>query len=211
MPVSDTKNQTDDKIALENPTKPTHQVQVECCFDGIVLSTTPTTTHAWQVDNSKRKPRLTMKILLQIFALCPLFTFVTASNAVDSVPTQPPTHCPSSIACAPFQPQYLYSKTLGSCPPRFEDYKYECGPQMPPINVQCLPSAYEVMGCEFDPEGINVPISHQWRIDSNNATIGAGGRVRCNAGELVAISVFVWSSFDSGTGYTYAICPASNY
>lgn len=143
--------------------------------------------------------------------LCLLGPFCNLQAAENANPGIPPTHCPSAVACAPFQPAYYYAKTVGSCPPTYENARFECGPQLPPINVQCLPSAFEVMNCEFDPEGVNVPISHTWQIDSGNATIGQAGRVRCNAGELVAISVFVTSPFDSAVGYTYATCPAYAY
>lgn len=153
-----------------------------------------------------------MKISLRIAALSSVLSLLGSAQAAENVhPGNPPVHCASMIGCAPFQPQYLYAKILGSCPPSQENFRYECGPELPPINVQCLPSAFEVMNCEFDPEGVNVPISHTWQIDSGNATIGQAGRVRCNAGELVAISVFVTSPFDSAVGYTYATCPAYAY
>ena len=123
----------------------------------------------------------------------------------------PPVYCPSAVACDPSELTYIYSKTIDECPPTYPQANRECGIPLPPINIQCMPLAYQLMSCQFDPDGVNVPITHAWRIDSHNATITSAGRVRCNAGELVTVSVDVSNGYDAKTAQTAVVCPASSY
>ena len=151
-----------------------------------------------------------MKIALQIAIVALAFSFARNVQAEEQGP--PPVYCPSSlVTCNPFELAYAYSKTLGTCPPSHVNVRFECGVPLPPINVECMPGAYQLLICQFDPEGVNVNLTHTWQIDSHNASITDWGRVRCNAGELVAVSIVVSNGYSSGTGYTYAVCPAYAY
>ena len=107
--------------------------------------------------------------------------------------------------------EYSYQKTAQiMCPQNTEKLIYKPDYVLPPVVLICDEAGIGRLTCVADPEGVNTPVSFNWRTTTPGATVSANGMVRCNAGFLVTASVDVSNGYNTQSADVTMTCPDFN-